>query len=57
MEYETETRRHTARRDIDRMAYALRLWVADALLMRLNNYNWERRRRLMRRYDSRRRAR
>jgi hypothetical protein len=57
MEYETETRRYPARRDIDRMAYAVRLWVADALLMRLNDYNWERRRRRMKRYDSRRRAR
>jgi hypothetical protein len=45
------------RRDVRRAAYAGRLWLTDVLQLRFGNYHWESRRRLMQRYDQRRRAR
>ena len=39
-----------------RMAYAARLWLVDAALFRLDHYHWESRRRRLKKYDLRRRA-
>lgn len=55
-QYETTTIARPRDRSARRMAYAARLWLIDAALFRLDHYHWESRRRRLKKYDLRRRA-
>jgi hypothetical protein len=55
-QYETTTIARSRDRNARRMAYAARLWLVDAALFRLDHYHWESRRRRLKKYDLRRRA-
>lgn len=55
-QYESTTIARPRDRSARRMAYAARLWLVDAALFRLDHYHWESRRRRLKKYDLRRRA-
>ncbi len=55
-QYDTTTIARPRDRSARRMAYAARLWLVDAALFRLDHYHWESRRRRLKKYDLRRRA-